>query len=130
MIEAGETRIVEIAGEYEIVHALDSSLDHRPPGINLAASATPGVPHSFALNQNYPNPFDPTTSISFDSPETADYTLTLYNTLGQVVKRLKGTAQPGENEIVWDASSSSSGVYFCKLEIGNNTDTKKMVLLK
>ncbi|MBD3333542.1 T9SS type A sorting domain-containing protein [candidate division GN15 bacterium] len=130
MIQAGETRIVQIPGEHEIVHALGSSLDHRPVGINLSASATPEVPHSFALHQNYPNPFNPTTTISFDSPETVDYTLTVYNTLGQVVKRFVGMAQPGENEVVWDASPNSSGVYFYKLEIGRSSETKKMMLLK
>lgn len=79
---------------------------------------------------NYPNPFNPTTTISFSLGEKSDYKLTVYNVTGQVVRSFEGIADAGEQAVVWDASSNSSGVYFYKLEAGDLTATKKMVLLK
>jgi len=77
-----------------------------------------------------PNPFNPTTTIRFGMEEQSDYTLTIYNVTGQVVHKFSGIAEAGDNSVVWDASSRSSGVYFYRLETANFTATKKMVLLK
>ena len=88
------------------------------------------IPNEFALNQNYPNPFNPTTTISFNVKKQAEYTLTIYNVNGQEVTSFSGVADAGEKEIVWNASSVASGVYFYKLQIDTYTETKKMVLLK
>jgi hypothetical protein len=89
------------------------------------------VPTTYSLNQNYPNPFNPTTTISFSVEERSDYTLTIYNVNGQVVKAFTGTANPGQmEEVEWDASSVASGVYLYKLDASTFTSTKKMVLLK
>jgi hypothetical protein len=88
------------------------------------------IPNEFALNQNYPNPFNPTTTISFNVKKQAEYILTIYNVNGQEVTSFNGIADAGEKEIVWNASSVASGVYFYKLQIDNYTETKKMVLLK
>jgi len=91
-------------------------------------NATPVVT-SLGLS-NYPNPFNPTTTISFSLGEKSDYKLTIYNVTGQVVRTFEGNADAGEQAVVWDASSNSSGVYFYKLEAGDHSATKKMVLLK
>jgi hypothetical protein len=88
------------------------------------------MPKSFSLAQNYPNPFNPTTRISFSLKETSDYTLTIYNVSGQVVKTFAGTREAGTYEETWEAGSNASGVYFYKLVAGNFSQTKKMVLLK
>ena len=87
-------------------------------------------PNNFALNQNYPNPFNPTTTISFTLPTASDYMLTIYNVSGQTVAELNGSEQAGEVVLEWDAGNLASGIYFYKLQAGNFTDTKKMVLLK
>ncbi|HOZ07179.1 MAG TPA: T9SS type A sorting domain-containing protein [candidate division Zixibacteria bacterium] len=88
------------------------------------------LPTSYALLQNYPNPFNPTTTISFALPEASDYTLTIYNVQGQVVQVKQGSAAAGTVDVVWDAAGAASGIYFYRLEAGNFTATKKMVLLK
>jgi hypothetical protein len=88
------------------------------------------IPKAFALKQNYPNPFNPKTSIRFDLQKASDYELTIYNVTGQVVSQFAGFAEAGEQIIEWDAADNASGVYFYKLNAGNFSDTKKMVLLK
>jgi len=88
------------------------------------------MPTAFALAQNYPNPFNPTTNISFSLVQKSDYTLTIYNVSGQVVKSFAGTHEAGTYEETWDANNNASGVYFYKLVAGNFSQTKKMVLLK
>jgi Secretion system C-terminal sorting domain len=88
------------------------------------------LPTSFALAQNYPNPFNPSTNISFSLIQKSDYTLTIYNVSGQVVKTFSGTHEAGTYEETWDAGASASGVYYYKLVAGSFSQTKKMVLLK
>ncbi len=90
-----------------------------------------GVPSSFVLNQNYPNPFNPTTIVSYSVPERSYVTLTVYNVLGQEVRTLfAGYEQPGNYAVTFDGSRLASGVYFCRLNAGGNSFTKKMVLMK
>ncbi len=88
------------------------------------------LPDKFELYQNYPNPFNPITTISFAVPNSVEYELTIYNTLGQTVEIFNGNADPGIVEVDWDASDFSSGVYFYKLSAGSFIDKKKMILIK
>ncbi len=89
------------------------------------------LPSTFALEQNYPNPFNPTTTIAFDLAKAGNWALTIYNVNGQVVTEFSGFSNAGTEEIVWDAASVASGVYFYKLAVdGQFSATKKMVFLK
>ena len=94
------------------------------------------LPARFELNQNYPNPFNPTTRISYSIPtfngkQSLNVTLNVYNTLGQKVATLVNKAQaPGNYSVQFNASNLPSGVYFYKLQAGNFTSTKKMILMK
>ncbi len=88
------------------------------------------VPANFALHGNYPNPFNPTTDISFDLPKATDYSLVIYNVAGQKVADLSGAGQVGTNVVSFDASTQASGVYFYKLTADDVSATQKMVLLK
>jgi hypothetical protein len=88
------------------------------------------VPTGYALMQNYPNPFNPTTTIAFYLEAAGDYTLTIYNVAGQEVSKVAGNGNAGTNSYEFDASNVASGIYFYKLDAGNFSDTKKMVLLK
>ncbi len=92
------------------------------------------LPLDFQLYQNYPNPFNPTTQISFTiSPRSVGKPLTLdvFNVLGQHVARLREeTAQPGTQSFEFDASALSSGVYFYRLQVGTESQNRKMVLSK
>jgi hypothetical protein len=89
------------------------------------------VPDQFALIGNYPNPFNATTSISFELPFAGNVVLEVYNLLGQKVATLAdGRMDAGHHSINWDASSYSSGIYFYRLTAGNKVFTKRMTLLK
>ena len=74
------------------------------------------VPASFALHGNYPNPFNPSTVVSFDLPEAADVTVEVFDLLGRSVMRLRSDAMaPGRREVRIDASSLPSGVYLYRV---------------
>ena len=89
------------------------------------------VPTTYLLNQNYPNPFNPTTNINFSIPKTGFVTLKIYNTVGMEVATLVNETKTAGNYIVgFNASNLPSGAYFYRIETGNYTDTKKMLLLK
>ncbi len=85
----------------------------------------------FVLAQNYPNPFNPVTTIKYTLPEKSHVTLNVYNTLGEKVAVLvNGVLNAGEHKAVFDASHLASGVYFYRIEAGNNFAIKKMILMK
>lgn len=91
---------------------------------------------SATLTQNFPNPFNNRTAISFQLPRTETIRLTVYNVLGEEVKTLaQGNKQAGVHSISWDGTNEvgspvAAGVYFYKLQIGNDVATKRMTLLK
>jgi hypothetical protein len=88
-------------------------------------------PSSFSLDQNFPNPFNPSTKISFTLDKSGIATLTLYNVLGQKVSTLLSQdLVAGRHSINFNASNLPSGVYFYKLESGNFVAVKKLMLLK
>jgi hypothetical protein len=89
------------------------------------------MPSEFGLDQNHPNPFNPTTSIGFDLPEESYVDLTVYNIIGQEVARLVNSVLPaGHHAVSFDASALPSGMYFYRLDAGPYTSIKKMTLLK
>ncbi len=90
------------------------------------------VPKTFSLNQNYPNPFNPATKIRFEVPKTANVTLQVYDITGRVVATLinNESVTAGNKEIEFNAANIASGIYFYRIDAGNFTDTKKMILIK
>jgi len=88
------------------------------------------------LNNNYPNPFNPTTTISFSIPYDTNVFITVYNIKGQKIRKiLEGNFEKGNHSVIWDGTDSnnkavSSGIYFYKLETNNDALMKKMLLLK
>ena len=95
-----------------------------------------GIPTEFALHENYPNPFNPTTTLRFDLPEVSNITLTIYNMLGQRVRTFKRQSTPaGYHSVKWDATNDygeqvGAGVYLYQLQTKDFVKTRKMVLLK
>ena len=95
-----------------------------------------GVPTDFALHDNYPNPFNPTTTLRFDLQEISDVRLTIYNVLGKRVKSFKmQNTTAGYHSIRLDATNDfgspvSAGVYLYQLQAKDFVKTKKMILLK
>ena len=89
------------------------------------------MPVQFSLKQNYPNPFNPQTRISFEIPKGSNVKLTITDILGkEMFVLLNEFRQAGAHEVVFDGSTSASGVYFYTIETGDFTDSKKMVLIK
>lgn len=93
------------------------------------------LPTEYALSQNFPNPFNPSTSFALSLPEASDYSLRIFNITGQMVKSYSGHLEAGVHNIVWDGrneqgSSVASGVYFYKAEAGAFNETRKMMMLK
>lgn len=94
-------------------------------------------PEVYALRNNFPNPFNPETTLKYDLPDAGDVKLEVYNMLGQVVRTLVNEHQTaGRYAVQWDATNDhgqamSSGIYFYRVQVeGEFTDVKKMLLLK
>ena len=89
------------------------------------------LPREFQLHQNFPNPFNPMTTIRYDVPRSAHVNITVYNTRGQQVAVLvDGMRQPGYHEVVWDAAGLSSGIYFYRIAAGDFVQMHKLMLIK
>ena len=108
------------------------------PGAHLDQDARPEVfyiveemPKEYSLNSNFPNPFNPTTQISYQIPKNGFVNLVVYNALGQEVEVLVNQHQSsGKYSVQFNASSLPSGVYIYKLNAGEFSSVKKMILTK
>tara|TARA_B100000315_G_C14007377_1_gene332938 strand:+ start:91 stop:408 length:318 start_codon:yes stop_codon:yes gene_type:complete len=96
----------------------------------------PVIPSTFALHQNFPNPFNPITTLSYDLPNDSDVRLAIFDMLGNEVATLVNTnQQAGFRSVQWDATDSmgrsvSAGVYLYQIRASDYVQTQKMVLLK
>jgi hypothetical protein len=98
--------------------------------VSTLTEANP-LPETFILNKAYPNPFNPTTTLSFAIPVDSEVTLSIYNMQGRLVSTLiEGNMKAGYHTVQWNADSYSSGVYFVKMYAGNYTNTQKLMLVK
>jgi len=89
------------------------------------------IPRSFWLDQSYPNPFNPSTTIRYGLPNKSAVQLSIFNTLGQQVSLLQnGEQEAGYHEVKLDGSGLSSGVYFYRIEAGSFVQTRKLLLLR
>ena len=99
-----------------------------PVGINQISSL---VPEKFELYNNYPNPFNPSTTIKFDIAKSQFVKLVVYNMLGEQVSSIVNqNLTPGSYSVDFDASSLSSGMYFYRIESQGFAQTRRMVLIK
>ncbi|WP_369685745.1 T9SS type A sorting domain-containing protein [Ignavibacterium album] len=89
------------------------------------------LPTEYDLEQNFPNPFNPTTTINFQLPENSHVSLKVFDIIGNLIATLVDeNIEAGYHSIVWDASGLSSGVYLYSLTSGSFVSTKKLVLMK
>jgi len=104
--------------------------------VPLAVDPEKENPKHFALLQNYPNPFSPTTTISYEIARPVDVSLKIYNVLGQEVKTLVNEFKPaGKFQAIWDGTDNSGrpaaeGMYFYRIQAGDFVQTKKIILMR
>jgi photosystem II stability/assembly factor-like uncharacterized protein len=101
----------------------------------IEAYSPPSTPGAYNLKQNYPNPFNPATTISYSLPQRSEVVLTIYNLLGQEVKKLINEIQtPGNKLTTWDGTDNQgdmvgAGVYIYSIRTGTRIEARKMVRL-
>jgi hypothetical protein len=90
-----------------------------------------GLPTEFALHPNYPNPFNPTTTVSFDVPTASEVSIVAYDLLGrQVSLILEATRPAGRHEVRIDASGWTSGLYMVRMKAGGRVFERSILLTK
>lgn len=89
------------------------------------------LPVKFVLHQNFPNPFNPTTTINYQTPVTSHVTLKVFDMIGRTMATLVDRIQgPGKYEARWNAAGCASGVYFYRLQTDGFTETKKLIVIR
>ena len=89
------------------------------------------MPRGLELYNNYPNPFNPATTIDYSVPKSSLVTIKIYDVLGREVKTLvNGEKIPGNYSVIFNDSNLPSGIYFYRMQAGSFVSTKKMILLK
>jgi hypothetical protein len=110
----------------------DPALELQGDSVIVGIEDSPaGSPGTFLLTQNFPNPFNATTSIEYRLPEKCHVAIDIYDLLGRWVVSLVGEERTaGYHRVVWDASDEASGLYFYRIRAGDYIETKRMLLLK
>ena len=125
-----------IKGPFIIVSGGQLNVLTGTPPVNIGEEEQNVLPENFIVSQNYPNPFNPLTHINYDLPATMNVEIVIYNTSGQIIKKLATSEQSaGSYTISWDGTDSSgnkvsSGVYYYRVKAGNHVINRKMTLLK
>ena len=131
---------VMVRGKWYTEEQLQDSLQMlanrwNPPDVTIDGKRN-RTPADFALFQNHPNPFNPTTTIEYDLSKTGQVRLVIYSLLGRQVKTLEDSRQPaGHYRTVWDGTDDHSlpvaaGLYFCRMEAGDFVKTIKLALIR
>ncbi len=144
----GSNTVWELESPDEIGNTVVESLDIRPSdGTVIVGTFGKGIysskilitkvdednaaPNNYILSQNYPNPFNPTTTIGFTLPTAETVQLSIFNALGEEVAALVNERkEAGEHIIIFNAANLPSGIYLYRLQAGNFSQTKKMLLVK
>ncbi len=113
------------------IPSMQASAQEAPAPVAAVAATTDEAPDAFRLASNYPNPFNPVTTIAFALPQAEAVQLVVYDVTGREVARLvEGPMAAGRHQIQFDASGLPSGVYLYRLTAGPFTETRRMVLVK
>ncbi|MGI0013651.1 MAG: T9SS type A sorting domain-containing protein [Nitrososphaera sp.] len=111
-----------------LVHPLISGLK---TAVDEKTQEESQLPTSYELEQNYPNPFNPSTTIAFALPKPSEVTLKIFDASGREVATLvEGKLPAGKHKVILDASPFSSGVYFYRLQAGEFSQTRRLMLVK
>lgn len=125
-----------ISTQLEVSHFCLNEISGSGSAFTISIGSGETHPSEFSLFQNYPNPFNPTTEISYSLPEACQVKLSIYNLLGQKVRVLADEYQSaGSKSVEWNGKDDrgievAAGIYFYRIEAGNFSQTKKMLLVK
>ncbi len=109
----------------------DVKLTNYCAGTPVGIGQNTGIPMQYGLEQNYPNPFNPSTYIKFQLPEGGNVKITVFDILGkEAASLINEKMDAGYHSVEFNASNLASGLYIYKMEAGNFTDVKKMMLIK
>lgn len=126
-IEQGLTYIYRVKAYTEFAESDYSN----EAGINVVSAEADGIPTEYSLSQNFPNPFNPRTCISYQIPNEGFVSLKVYDAIGnEIITLVNEEKTPGTYEVIFDGSDLPSGVYFYCIKAGEFVQTKKLVLLK
>ena len=122
MVVPETEEIFTYSGDFEITNMVIA---------NSHSEIKMSMPRKFELNQAYPNPFNPSTSISLHMPMKGNVNVAVYDLNGRVVQTLlTGMQSGGDYNIIWNASGQSSGMYLIRAETEKQTAVQKVLLLK
>jgi hypothetical protein len=131
-LASGRHRLLSIPvnGSMTLIKAEAAGYYGNPMTVSIRA-----LPDRFEASQNIPNPFNPITTISLRLPNATEWSLTVYNVAGQVVRGFSGYSEAGTVEVTWDATDEggqkvASGIYLYKATAGVFSITRKMILMK
>jgi hypothetical protein len=105
--------------------------EHGVPNVVPAAVGKNPVPREFALNQNFPNPFNPSTTIHYAIPRQVHVKLQVFNILGQLVATVEDRVhEPGYYQVMFDAQGLASGIYIYRFEAADYIESRRLTLMK
>ena len=117
-------------GDGEWIDAWINTGESFEPWLSTAAEQA-GIPVEYSLKQNFPNPFNPSTVISYQLAALSHVNLSVYDIAGRRVAELvNGWREAGQHEVTFDASNLASGMYFYQIQAGDYSAVRKMVLVK
>jgi len=130
-METGADLDLRTADHYQFVYRQERHFRMVAGPAKMVHPDAPGLPRTCRLYQNHPNPFNPTTTIGFDLAANTRVELAIYNVLGERVRTLYSQRLPaGSHQVELNARDLAAGIYFCRLQAGSFTETRKMVLLR
>ena len=146
-LQAGQDTVVHVRVEsgtrpldrywlnLRFTHTADPGFQDIPIVMNIVEAASvpnlPEIPIEYTMEQNWPNPFNPSTTLSYSLPNASAVSLTVFDTMGRSIKELVSEYQEsGRYQVTFDGSSLPTGMYVYQLRTANKTISRKMVLLK
>jgi hypothetical protein len=117
-------------GRYDVV-SLGSNKDYGSTEDIVAVDDPRPLPDRYFIHQNFPNPFNASTTLRYELPQQAQVKLNIYDILGRKVTTIEdGLLPAGYYQVLWKANAAASGIYFYRLQAGDYISTKKMLLVK
>ena len=130
---------VKLTGDFDLDEILIAARDSDNKDLEYTLEETtagPGIPTRYSLSANYPNPFNPSTKIAFDLPESQNVRLVIFGIDGRRIATLRNESMSaGRHSVTWTGQDDqdekvAAGIYFYRIQAGDFSETKKMTLIK